>query len=340
MTVLELTGTAAQRGQAHGEALRQQIRQRVDATVGHAPGWAELIGPWWKSITGADVKLAAELSGIAAGSGCPVEQIVLLNAFEACEAAAQAELGGCTVLAIPHGGHGPLVAQNWDANDSLAATVQVHIHRGPDVLTTVVLASPGGVGWAGMNEAGVALANADLLTRGTAVTVPSQPMRRILLASASLRLAADKLRAHAVPGGRCYLLGGPDGIAMAEVAAEEAPSTAVADDQLELAAHTNHALSPRIAQWEDRALRRRIYPSTHLRYRRASALLAARQPTDASAVARILADHDHYPLSICRHESTREPTRTAASVIFDCGSRRASIALGNPCTAVYATYDL
>lgn len=340
MTALELTGTAIQRGQAHGEALRQQIRQRFDATVRHVPGWADLIAPWWKAIADADAKLAEELSGIAAGSGCRVEQIVLLNAFEAGEAAAQAELGGCTVLAVPRGGRGPLVAQNWDANDSLAATVQVHVHRGPDVLTTVVLASPGGLGWVGMNEAGVALANADLLTRGTVVAVPSQPLRRILLASASLRVATDKLRTHAAAGGRCYLLGAPDGIAVTEVAAEEAPTITVRGDHAEPRAHTNHALNPRIARWEDQGLRQRIYPSTHVRYRRAGALLAARRPADANAVAGILADHDHYPLSICRHESTHEPTRTAASVIFDCGSRRASIALGNPCTAQYTVFDL
>jgi hypothetical protein len=46
---------------------------------------------------------------------------------------------------------------------------------------------------------------------------------------------------------------------------------------------------------------------------------------------RLLADHVGYPLSICRHPSAAEPTVTAASVIFDCAARRATIALGNPC---------
>jgi isopenicillin-N N-acyltransferase-like protein len=70
------------------------------------------------------------------------------------------------------------------------------------------------------------------------------------------------------------------------------------------------------------------------------ALPTVRQSTDASGVAVILADHRHYPLSICRHESPDEPAKTAASVIFDCESRRASIALGQPCTAEYTTYSL
>jgi hypothetical protein len=50
---------------------------------------------------------------------------------------------------------------------------------------------------------------------------------------------------------------------------------------------------------------------------------------------RLLADHEGYPLSICRHPALVEPTVTAAAVVYDCGARVASIALGNPCTAVF-----
>jgi len=331
--ILELTGDAGQRGRQHGGRLRERICARIAGTVAvQTPDGAAreaLAGPWLAAIDTVD-RLGAELRGIAAGAGVPLHDVVLLNAFEAFEVARQIELGGCTAFALP----GPVIAQNWDANPSLAATVGIHLHRGPDIPTTVLLASPGGLGWIGLNAHGVALVNNDLLTRSVGPGLPSQAVRRDALAQATAAEAVRAIVSRPAVGGRAYLLADAGGdVVTVEVAAETGPSVTRHRAGL---AHTNHALAPTIAAHEDRDLLAATYPSSRSRLRRA-ADLAGRPGTTPRTV---LADHAGHPLSICRHPSDREQTVTAASVVFDCARRHATIALGNPCTTTHVDVSL
>lgn len=338
----EFTGTATERGRQHGRRLRGQIHARIAGTLpaaGDPAARTRLARPWLAAIDAQDAAgapagmpaLGAELRGIAAGAGAPLPDIVLLNAFEAVEVAAQVEFGGCTAVAVG-GRPGAVLAQNWDANPSLAATVAIHLHRGPDTATTVLLASPGGLGWIGMNAHGLALVNNDLLTPAVRGGVPSQAVRRYALGARSADAAVAALLSTPAVGGRAYLVADAAGAVISvEVAAEAGPAVT---RHAAGTAHTNHALDPAIAAHEDRALLASIYPSSGARLRRAAALLAERGPVDpAGACRRILTDHAGHPLSICRHPDPAEPTVTAASVVFDCARRRAAIALGTACTA-------
>jgi isopenicillin-N N-acyltransferase-like protein len=318
--ILEFTGDARERGRQHGQRLRSPIHARIRRNL---PPDAQLARPWLDAIDALPVPLGAELRGIAEGSGARLEHVVLLNAFEAVELARQVELGGCTAV-VRRGPAGTVLAQNWDANPALAASLAVHLHRGPDIPTTVLLASPGGLGWIGMTARGLALVNNDLLTRATRPGVPSQAARRYALAAGTAAEAVGVLTGLPPVGGRSYLVADALGAYTVELAAEAAPSITRHTGDV---AHTNHALDPAIAFFEDRDLLATTYPSSAARLDRAVHLLAGVD------VERILADHEGYPLSICRHPSAAEPTVTAASVIFDCAARRATIALGNPCCA-------
>jgi isopenicillin-N N-acyltransferase like protein len=317
--ILELTGTARERGRQHGARLRTEIGHRLAATP-PVPS----LEPWLTAIRATPV--FDELAGIAEGAGRTVEEIVLLNTFEAIEPAAQPELGGCTLIA----GAG-VVAQNWDANESLGATVGVHVHRGPDLPTTLVLASPGGLGWVGMNEAGLALANSDLLTRTTEPGVPSQVLRRLVLRTTSVREALEVIDSTHPVGGRTYLLGDATGaLGVVELAAESRRAVVLPDRPRP--AHTNHALSPEVSSWEDTDLLAQVYPSTRSRLARARDLLDDAEPFTPARALAVLADHTQLPLSICRHPSPDEPTTTAATLVFDCAARTTTLTLGPPCT--------
>jgi isopenicillin-N N-acyltransferase like protein len=324
MMILEFTGDARERGRPPGRRLRTQIHARIRRSVPSGSGPAQ---PWLDRIDALAGPLGAELRGIAEGSGARLEDVVLLNAFEAIELARQVELGGCTAV-VGRGPTGTVLAQNWDANPALAASLAVHLHRGPDIATTVLLASPGGLGWTGMNDRGVALVNNDLLTRATRPGVPSQAARRHALAATTAAGAVGVLTNCPPAGGRSYLVADADEAYTVELAAETAPSVTRQPGD---AAHTNHAHAPAIAAFEDAELLAATYPSSTSRLDRAVHLLRTRS-ADAD-IAGILADHSGYPLSICRHPSPGEPTVTAASVVFDCAQRRATIALGNPCRA-------
>jgi isopenicillin-N N-acyltransferase-like protein len=342
--MLTLTGTSRERGRQHGESRREAIRRRVEEAVlvpaagaGHRGGAGVdlLAGPWLRAIRDAAPDVVDEIHGIAEASGSSNAEIVVLNAFEAFEVVDQVELGGCTAVAFARAG-GSIVAQNWDANPDLGSTVEVQRHEFADGRRLALLASPGGLGWIGMNDAGLALVTNDLVTRGRRVGVPSQVMRRMVLAKSTVAAAVSVLRRHPSVGGRTYLLGdAPGHVAAVELACEaEAPAVLGASTTL---AHTNHAIDSGIRRWEAADLVERIYPSTRARFTRASALAAS---GGAATVPAILADHDGYPASVCHHEGSGEPTHTAASAIFDCERRVASFAIGNPCTNSYVEVTL
>jgi isopenicillin-N N-acyltransferase-like protein len=324
--IQEFTGTARERGRQHGESLRAGIRARIERTL---PARAAVrAGPWLAAIDQLPVPLGEELRGIAESAGVPLADVVLLNAFEAFDVARQVELGGCTAVAV-----GGVLAQNWDANGSLAETVGIHLHRGPDIPATVLVASPGGLGWIGMTGHGLALVNNDLLTPLVRAGVPSQAARRHALAARTADAAAARLVAAPPVGGRAYLLADAAGAVVGVELAAEAGARVTY--HAAATAHTNHALDPAIAAYEDAGLLAQIYPSSRPRLARARALLDCDTPAPE-----LLADHDGHPLSICRHPAAAEPTVTAASVIFDCAARRARIALGNPCATPYQEITL
>jgi isopenicillin-N N-acyltransferase-like protein len=197
-----------------------------------------------------------------------------------------------------------------------------------------MLTSPGGLGWVGINEAGLGLATTDLLTLGTRISPPSLVVRRLLLGCRIVEAALTRLARLPPAGGRSYLLGDATGaVAAVELCAERPHAFAMRPHRR--TAHTNHALRPEVVEWESPERLAAIYPSSRTRLARAQTLLA--DGADAEAV---LADHDGSPASVCRHQHPSEPTRTAASVVLDCAARTAAIALGPPCESPYARVGL
>jgi isopenicillin-N N-acyltransferase-like protein len=51
----------------------------------------------------------------------------------------------------------------------------------------------------------------------------------------------------------------------------------------------------------------------------------------------MLADHDGYPVSICRHESR---LKSIASLVAEPDQGRLHVAVGNPCEHEFVTYQL
>lgn len=339
--MLTFTGSAFARGRQHGEARRDAIVERVISAVCEPAGSVELEGlaePWERAIGSIAPEVREELRGIAQGAGRSTAEIVLLNAFEAFDLARQSELGGCTTVALPRAG-GSIVGQNWDANPTLAATVEVHRHVVDRGLDMVMLASPGGLGWIGMNAAGLAFTTTDLLTRATGQGVPSQVARRVLLTKRTVGDAIAVLRELPMVGGRTYVLGDAKGsVATLELAAELAePRVAISSEP---AFHTNHALDPKVAQFESDMLLDRVYPSSRARLERAVTRSTSESPASVAGVRDLLMDHQSQPDSVCRHVPTAERTITAASAIFDCGHQTAHIAIGRPCDHPFVSVAL
>ncbi|MHC4850360.1 MAG: C45 family peptidase [Planctomycetota bacterium] len=80
MTILRLAGTPKERGQAHGERLKERIvawYERVRPPEGEEALFVQTLGP--RAAAALTPELRAELEGIAAGSGLSFEQIWYLN---------------------------------------------------------------------------------------------------------------------------------------------------------------------------------------------------------------------------------------------------------------------
>jgi isopenicillin-N N-acyltransferase like protein len=325
--LLVLEGDSFERGVAHGRALGEVIQRRVrrlgpaidDNRLGRLHAYAAQLAP----------DQMREVAGIAAGAGIDPREAFMLNAFEAMPDEPQP---GCTALAVPDAG-GAVVAQNWDGSEADAEELVVLRHVEPSGATTVLLASAGGLGWTGISSHGCALLSTDLICRGEPRGLPSQFLRRLMLAAPDVERALAELSSHPHPGGRTYVLGDRSGAAaVVEVAPRVEPHVRRLTQP---AAHANHAEGTEIVAVEDADGLARTYPSSRHRERRAAKLLdGGEKPAD------VLGDHDGRPLSVCKHASEEEPSATVASVVYDLGRAEASIALGPPCTTPYSVHSI
>ncbi len=121
---------------------------------------------------------------------------------------------------------------------------------------------------------------------------------------------------------------------------EAAPSAHLAlEPQEGSIAHTNHFLEPeRLGILVPEVSKR---PSTRSRYARVTKLLRESGKLDMSRAQKILADHDDYPYSLCRHADEHFPPeeryQSVVSVVMDLHERRMDMAKGPPCRYGYRT---
>ena len=258
-----------------------------------------------------------ELKGMAMATGLAPLDIYLLSCFEYFSEGRT----GCTSLGLSTA-EGAFVAQNWDAPVNSTEELVVIVHEdGNGRLITI--ASAGTLGWVGMNDQGLAFVNNDLILDNRAAGLPSLVVRRMMLAQQNMERALEVLRRHHHMSGRCFLLGEASGrLKVVEVS----PSAGVAETAPQVITHTNHPLFPPIAVWEDVEAVARLYPSSRERLRAANRLPL----TSIDDIKTMLRDRAGAPDAICKSPSAREPTETAFSVIFDCGRREATIAIGRP----------
>ncbi len=231
---------------------------------------------------------------------------------------------------------GALVAQNWDAPPGAIDELAFFLHLGPNGVEHAVVATIGGLGWVGCNRQGFAFVNNDLLMRQAGDGLPSQIVRRLMLAEPDILSAIKRLASLRHMGGRSYLLGDRNGnVAAIEVSPAHGAKTVT---QTSPVFHTNHALQMDIRTDQDEAALQRVYPSSRARYaaltRHGGAL------SDPQAIMALLANEDGAPDAICKAASDREPTQTAFSVIFDCGRREIHLCAGAPARNAYVKVDL
>ncbi len=232
LLVVDCAGTARERGEQHGETLREQIAaglgrwmDAIAAAHGIAPD-AYLAGfvrgtDFLPAIRRWTPDLLEEVEGIARGASQPWERIYAYNLLdEAWTWASDRKAGtapGCSAVGFAPPGGVPILAQTMDIDrfhDGGQAVLRITGGADPDVL---VFTYAGTIGLTGCNAAGLALVvnNLDVLPSSRA-GLPVAFVIRGILARRTLADAVSFVREVPHATGQHYGMAAPAGLASVE----------------------------------------------------------------------------------------------------------------------------
>jgi isopenicillin-N N-acyltransferase-like protein len=347
LPVLELPEDPRKRGEAHGEALREEantLYQAHLAQLAAQPAYAA------RGITGDAAYQAyaarfrphveayaphlwTELEGIAAGAGMTVNQVLAQNlyleSYDISHPNAPAALGGCTAWAHRRGAQGAVaeqsavVGQTYDMAKIYepAGFVMKTRSNGQEI---IALSFAGALGANGMSGAGFAVVINKLYGSDSRLGVPYTVIIRSMLEQPRLGDALARLIGYQRAGSMNYILGDAGGILFNF----ETTATGWEDLQGEAsyAVHANHFLGARGKTFEARDFAG-IGAHSLMRYARARQLLAALPDRPSHEDYRaILCDRHNEPWGIFTKEppgGSIKELRTVASVIYEPASGEA-----------------
>jgi isopenicillin-N N-acyltransferase-like protein len=283
-------------------------------------------------------ELAAEITGIARGTGLRLWEVAALNSrTEILVRGAIAGLKECTSAVWLPAGEPPRALQTWDWIPSIS-NFTVLRHTSPEDLTVATFAENGVLGKAGVNSSGLGLLFTLLChtSDGTAEGVPIHAVaRRVLDTARSVADAVDIARSARVSASASFTVVTWDGQAADGATLEISPAGVVVLPPEEgFLLHTNHFLDPglapgdRLAAIGDDTLPR----LAELRERRQVLTGASR-----TEWARGLVCHWADGAPICAHPRPGAPVtdrwETKMMISFDLDRRCLVLQEGGPCGA-------
>lgn len=365
--VIELFGTAFERGRQHG----RQARARVERSIANYASlfdycgidWhdAQRLGATYRRVIGEfDPELLQEIEGLAAGTGRAVDEILALNArteilpptfpekptgeWLASRLGRPADLGECTAIAISPARSatgGTLLAQNWDWFGAQREALVLLRIREPDGSSCLTLTEAGMLAKVGLNGRGFGVCLSILRSEddGAQPGVPVHVLLRALLRRASVKDAiefASRIRTGASSNVLCADASGD------AAALELAPSGMhVVRGPGGTLCHTNHFLAPA-------ALPAEVAPppsfSSQPRLECAQRLAAGAARLGIADLQGLLRDETDGFLSICRRPDPSLPEEarieSVASVIMELARGVMHVAPGIPSRTDYRSVAL
>jgi isopenicillin-N N-acyltransferase-like protein len=292
--------------------------------------------------------LVEEMRGIADGAKLEFAEVLLVNvraevmgirsdvAADHAPGAAVSPVDGCTAFALGRTAtaDGEIIAgQNLD-QDPANAELLIMLRVEPDDAPAALMCTFAGlVGYPGINAAGIAVFQNALSTSvWRSSGMPHYLLKRLLLEQELLADCLDILGQARFCSSTNYVLADHDAVLAVETTPDGIATVAAAND---VVVHANHFADPVLAQ--DDVLLPGM-PDSACRANRLAALIARspERPT-AATMMEMLADHDAYPASICRHQPR---FASIASLVAEPGHGRLHVAAGNPCQHAAVTYQL
>lgn len=321
MPVVTCAGSPRQRGEAHGEALRESIaaglaRWRDSIAAAHGVDPDDYVAGF---VEGTDFVpairrwtpgLLEEVEGIARGAGQPWAWIYASNLLDEewtwARAFRPGSGPGCTACGFAAEGEAPLLAQTMDipsVHDGTQAVLRIEPEEGPAAL---VFTRAGMVALTGCNATGLAVVVNNLETLPTSDTaLPVAFAIRGVLERRTLGEVVAFLRDIPHATGQHYGLAGPDGLAGVE---GRAGGTAVSDGGSRLL-HTNHPLLTEATEGDVETPYRRSRTRERLDYLKQGA--GGRR--EVAGMQELLADRTT-PISL----GADRPVMTFGAVVYEC----------------------
>lgn len=356
---LELTGSPHERGVTHGEAYADEIASNLQIylDVFEYKGTDEetvyeQAAEFVPLIEAENEAYAAEMRGIAEGSGLSIEDVTVLNAryevmYSAFKKAAD-EAGGtadaCTAFAaqpeITADGH-TYLGQNWDWMPGLETFVmQIRRDDKPDMAAMTEAGIVGGK--IGVNEHGIGMTLNGLVTAKDGENPFRKPyhvrFRETLDAERMDDAIAPLITKNRACSGNVIVAHAEGEMLNLELAPESVNYLYPAEHLL---VHANHV--------EDRSSMNsefeKLIPDTLCRAPRMKRLLSKhRGEIGPDVLTETLRDHFGHPNSICRHPNEEDPEldrlRTNGSYVMDLTDRRLMGTSGPPCEREYQTFEV
>ncbi|MDN5786137.1 C45 family peptidase [Pseudorhodobacter sp.] len=330
MELTDCFGSPTERGQSHGESLRERIADALvvweHATIAglgaRAPRNIDAYCDRFLNSTALIQRvqtetpdLYAELIGIAAGSGQPLPRIAAYNLMDEqwwYDAAPDAPPPGCSLIAAPvDGGH--VLAQNMDLPLFMEGSQVALRLGGPDIPETIVLSAAGLIGLTGANAAGLAIGvNTLLMLHHATDGLPVAFAMRHALGASNRAEASARLRKVGHASGQHYALVTQDGISSFECSANSCATVPARKDGTLL--HTNH---PLVSKDIDAAALARLDRAgfTESSITRLDWLTSHPRAINSAADVQALFDDRDAP--ICMRAAAKGRSSTFASVLYE-----------------------
>jgi len=359
LPTVTLRGTPRERGVAHGERFADEIAHNASFYVEHfadngvpeatARRYAEQFVDLVEDL---NAEYAAEMRGVAEGSGVPLPEVTLVNvrhtilysAYADGEVtdgeerdrseAAAAEADGCTSFGlqpeVTETGH-TYIGQNWDWQAEVEPVlIDVRRGEGPDYLAVTEAGMVGGK--FGMNGDGYGFVVNGLSTDRDGeepYRKPAHVRDYEMLRAERFDGLVEPIVGSPRPTARNYLVGNDRGELIDIETSPDAESYLYPEDGV--LTHANHFRT----RDTESTLEAQV-PHTLTRGVRVERLFSRLdRPIAESDVTGILRDHYGKPRSLCRHSEAEEDAQTNVSVVMDLDEGRMLVTGGPPCENEY-----
>jgi isopenicillin-N N-acyltransferase-like protein len=331
------------RGREIGERFAEQIRHTTALYLGFFPrvgidsAQVQAIGE--RSLAALESwspALAAEVIGIAQGTGLPLWQLASLNARTEILAAMPATHGECsTTVFAPAGAQLPRSLQTWDWHDSLAPHGLLLQLTTEHDMTVKQFSEFGMLGKIGVNSAGVGL-HFNILHHHSDNDSGGVPVhaiaRRVLEDASSVQEAIELARSAPVSASTVLTVFSREDSSPRAVSIEMSPAHTglVLPREDGWLLHTNHFLDPQLALGERSADR----ADTEGRLQHLDEVVGAMNSADLRVRAQAMCGGAGGQAPICFHPDLSQPDtqrwETLLSIAIDTQNCQLEYTAGNP----------